>query len=231
MITDNNRIDFLISQFTNLEEQLLGCMEFIPFVDQNQQVISPKFATIILEACSLIESILKEITNDKGIKYNFKKYAEVNENSLELENTISLFLGSPPRFYQPYEKWTKNIPDWWKSYNKLKHDRLNNYEFGTYETAILSLTGLHQLISKCRLFTDSLIKAGWFNPNGEFMVDLITSRISESGIPITPIACESKLFVSPLNFNFATFEGGEPRIIEECDFSNRVKILLSMSGY
>ncbi len=230
MVTDDNRIRFVISNFDNLEKQLLECMEFIPFIDQNKHVVSSKFIPIILEACSLTESILKEITEDKRRTYNFKKYAEFHETYLGLDETITIFLVSPIRFYQPYKGWGKAIPEWWDCYNKLKHDRLNNYEFATYETAVLSLVGLHQLISKCRLFTNHLIEAGWFNPSGEFIPELICARISESGIPVSLIPCESDLFVSPLGLNFVSFEDGIPRI-QECDFSDRIKLLLTMSGY
>jgi hypothetical protein len=230
MITDDNIIEFVVNNFATLEKQLLECMEFVPMVDQNKHVVSPKFIPIILESCSLIESIFKEITEDKNRKYSFKKYAELHERHLELGETISIFLASPIRFYQPYNEWAQKVPDWWNSYNKLKHDRLNNYAFATYDTTIRSLAGLHQLISKCRLFTDYLIRAGWFNLDGEFMPDLIMARVSQSGVPLSTIPCESNLFVSPLNFNFVSTEDGIP-MIKECDFSNRVKLLLTMSGY
>lgn len=230
MITDDNKLEFVVNNFSNLEKQLSECIEFIPFIGQNKHIISPKFIPIILEACSLIESILKEISKDKKGRYNFKKYARLYEEHLGLGETTSIFLISPISFYQPYKEWTKRIPEWWDSYNKLKHDRLNNYEFATYEVTILSLVGLHQLISKCRLLTGNLIKAGWMNPTGEFMSELIVARISESGIPLSIIPCESNLFISPLNSNFVSFQDGIP-IIEECDFSNRVKLLLTMSGY
>lgn len=230
MFTDDNRIEFVVSNFDNLEKQLLECMEFIPFIDQNKHAFSSKFIPIILESCSLTESILREITEGKSRRYSFKKYAEFNEAHLGLDETISIFLVSPIRFYQPYKGWAEKIPEWWDCYNKLKHDRLNNYEFATYETAVQSLVGLHQLISKCRLFTNHLIEAGWFNPSGEFMPELICVRISESGIPVSLIPCESNLFVSPLDLNFVFFEDGIPRI-QECDFSDRVKLLLTMSGY
>ncbi|MCX6009143.1 MAG: hypothetical protein NTW48_03770 [Chloroflexi bacterium] len=230
MVTDDNRIEFVINNFTSLEKRLSECMEFIPFVGQNKCVVSSKFIPMILESCGLIESILREITKDKSRRYSFKDYAKLHEANLELDETISIFLVSPIKFYQPYKRWTEVIPEWWGCYNKLKHDRLNNYEFATYETAILSLVGLHQLISKCRLFTDHIIKAGWFNPSGEFMPELVCARISESGIPLSTIPCESNLFVSPLNFNFVSFQDGVP-VIEECDFSDRVKLLLTMSGY
>lgn len=47
MVTDDNRIRFVISNFDNLEKQLLECMEFMPFIDQNKHVVSSKFIPII----------------------------------------------------------------------------------------------------------------------------------------------------------------------------------------
>ena len=229
MITDENRIDLAIRNFIDLEKQLLECMEFIPLIDQNNGTVSPKFIPIILESCSLIESIFKGIAADEKRTYGFRKYAELHEKNLQLEGTISIFLSSPIRFYQPYQNWTQIVPNWWNSYNKLKHDRLNNYEFATYESAILALAALHQLMSKCRIFTDNLIKAGWVSPSGEFLAELITDRLSESGLPLSLIPCESSLLVSPLTFNFVSFREGAP-VIDNCDFSNRVKIMLTMEG-
>lgn len=230
MLTSDNRVEFVITQFSGLERQLTECMEFLPFIEHNMKVVSPKFIPLILEACSIIDSVFKEITGDGEKKLNLRAYAKLNEDRLELEETISIFLGSPIRFYQPYKAWTERTPSWWGAYNRLKHHRLSNYEFATYESAVLSLAALHQLISKSRVFTDSLIKAGWCNPSTELLGELIIARISDSGIPASPIACESQLFVSPLDTNFVSLENGE-YVVEECDFSQRVKVLLAMLQY
>ena len=129
MITDENRIDLAIRNFIDLEKQLLECMEFIPLIEQNNETVSSKFIPIILESCSLSESIFKEISGEERRLYSFGKYAKLHEKNLQLEDTISIFLSSPVRFYRPYQNWTQSVPKWWNSYNKLKHDRLNNYEF------------------------------------------------------------------------------------------------------
>ena len=44
--------DFVIANFMALEEQLLQCMEFIPYVQQNRNVVSPKFIPILIEVDS-----------------------------------------------------------------------------------------------------------------------------------------------------------------------------------
>lgn len=41
------KFDFCIASFSALEKQLASCMEYIPFIDTNKQVLSPKFVPII----------------------------------------------------------------------------------------------------------------------------------------------------------------------------------------
>lgn len=230
VISDQNRISFVVDNFSNLENQLIRCMEYIPFIETNKNAISPKFIPLILESCSLIDSIFKTITDEK-IKTNFKKYANIHEKTLDLGDSISMFLVTPLQFYKPFENWTTKIPIWWNSYNKIKHDRINNYEFATYETTVLSIVALHQLITKCRIFTNYLIKVGWFNPNSLETGELIAARLMECGVPASPIPCESQLVVSPLSFNnFVSIKNGYP-IYEECGFSDRIKMMIELPEY
>jgi hypothetical protein len=51
-------------------------------------------------------------------------------------------------FLNPFKDWSKNVPTWWRAYNQIKHDRLNNIPLATYETAVLAMVGLHQVIAK-----------------------------------------------------------------------------------
>jgi len=153
------------------------------------------------------------------------------EDDLSLDNTISIFLTSPIEFYNPYKNWLEKIPIWWNVYNKLKHDRLNNFHLGTYDIVIQCMIALHQLISRARIFTNLLIKAGWFNEQGAFIPELIIARISESGIPIGIIPCETELFISPLSENFVDFNNDFPLSCTTCDFSERVKNILTIDGY
>ncbi len=229
MIADDHKVDFIIASFINLEDQLLTCMEFIPFTEHNRTIVSPKFVPIILEACTLIDSILYELSGSQSRKPTFRNHAKLQEQNLDLADTTSILLTTPIDFLKPYDNWSKRVPVWWNSYNKLKHDRFNNYEFATYETAIQSLTGLHQLLSKSRLFTSHLIKNGWFNIRGDLTSELLYDRVMECGIPMGIIPCESKLIVSPLSYNIVELQNGEP-VIQECDFSDRVMIMLSLSG-
>ena len=49
------KTDFVIANFVVLEDQLIDCMEYIPFINGNKDVISAKFIPIIMDSCSLID--------------------------------------------------------------------------------------------------------------------------------------------------------------------------------
>lgn len=226
-IDDGIKYSFVVTNFDELETRLKECLEFIPFIDNNYGVISPKFITIILDSCSLIESLFIEYLNANDKKYTFKDYARLVEPELELGETISIFLNSPIKFISPYKNWQNTIPEWWNTYNKLKHDRLSNYQLATYESTINSITALHQLISKIYDLIPALITAGWFNSDGGDIGELIAARIAQAGVPMNIIPVSSKLFVSPLHSNFVEFKNGIPNI-ENCDFPNRVRDIITL---
>jgi hypothetical protein len=216
-----------VSNFEELESRLTECLSFIPFIENNKQVISPKFIPIILESCSLIDSVFKTLEHQKGRRYDFKRYTILVEPHLRLEEATTIFLNSPLRFLTPFSSWTTAVPPWWAAYNKLKHDRLDNYDAATYDNAILAMSGLHQVISRSVEFVPALLSAGWFNSGSPDVGELIAARISSSGVPIHVIPVASKYFVSPLHDTFVTYENEHPAIAD-CDFTDRVKALLAV---
>lgn len=160
MLPDDNKLSFVVSNFEELESRLTECLSFIPFIENNKQVISPKFIPIILEACSLIDSVFKTFEGQKGKRHDLKSYTTLVEPQLCLEEATTIFLNPPLRFLTPFASWTTAVPSWWVAYNKLKHDRLDNYDAATYENAILAMSGLHQVISRGVEFVPALLSAG-----------------------------------------------------------------------
>lgn len=227
MLDKDSKLRFVVSNFADLESQLERCLSFIPFVDNNKQVISPKFIPIILESCGLVESIFKEIEGKKGKRFDLKEYSRLAEPHLFLEEATTIFLNPPILFLNPFKDWIRRPPTWWQAYNNLKHDRLNSYDSATYENTIMALAGLQQVISRNVAFVSSMLAAGWFNSDSIDVGELVAARVSLSGVPLRVIPVESKFFVSPLHSNFVVFEKGQPTV-ENCDFTNRVKGLLTV---
>ncbi len=228
MLDRETKFHFLVSNFEEIESQLDQCLNFIPFIDVNKQVVSPKFIPLIIESCGLIESIFKEMEGNEEERYGLKKYSELLEPYLDLEVAISIFLHPPIQFLNPFHDWTNAPPTWWLAYNKLKHDRLNNYDIATYENVILAISGLHQIISRNTDFVSTLLIAGWFNRDSPDIGELIAAKLAGARAPIHVIPVESKYFVTPQHDNFVVINNGAQSVEESCDFSKRVRDILTV---
>jgi hypothetical protein len=225
-----DKASFAVSSFSGLEVELIACREYLPFVEANKQAISPKFVPIIMEACSLIDSIFRENTADKTKHYNLKKYGLEHEPRLSLHEDLSLFLNSPVQILRPFKDWTKKQPDWWAAYNKLKHDRLNNYEAATYTNAVLSVAGAHQLMARNKIFVGEFIKAGWINVQDDELMMKVASSAQLGALMGNPpdMVIESRLFASPTLDNFVLPESEDDPLYIQVDYdypglSNRVR--------
>ena len=223
------KFDFAISSFSVLENQLADCMEYLPFIDENSQVISPKFVPIIMDACGLLDSIFFEISADNSTEhFNLKKYSKIHESRLELDNNATLFLASPIRLLRPYKGWAKEQPKWWIAYNSLKHDRLNNYHFATFSNAVQALAGLHQLMARQRDFVGGFLKVGWIDTTKIEVVENLGSAAHE-GTRVDVIV-ESKLFASASYENFVNPDTSDDLYFdvnyEANGLSNRIRNIL-----
>jgi len=148
-----------------------------------------------------------------------------------LKDNISLFLASPIEPLNPFENWTKAQPDWWAAYNSLKHDRLSNYQVAIFANAVMALCGLHQLMTRCKVFISPFLRAGWIDTNEVETVESLSSVAHLGALHPQPpsLVIESRLFVSPTRENFVeSFDG----LYFEVDWdmrgiSDRVRNLLS----
>jgi hypothetical protein len=190
---------------------------------QNYNLVSPKFTPIILEACSLIESVFKRSTTGNG-RLTLKPYAELLEPNLELADATTIFLSHSLRFLRPFQNWHITVPSWWTAYNQLKHDRMSNWDAASYSATVDALAGVHQVLSRSKLFLECIAKAGWLNEEDEHISELMTCNYVGCGPPQMP--AESILFVSPIRDNFVIWNHDGPAIDYAWTFSERVKFHL-----
>ncbi len=125
----------------------------------------PLLAPLVVEAGSLIDTIFREeyanpIKDRRELRIG--DYAPHYENTLQLSQVKSLVFQYPPSFLMPFEGWTSgktgNFAElkWWTKYNKIKHNRIEQYNLATLDTTIKILCALQQVISKLPTFTRTL---------------------------------------------------------------------------
>jgi hypothetical protein len=220
---NDDRLDFVLANYTRLEDELLTCMNYVPYIEQNRNVVSPRFTPILMESCSLIDSIFR-YQSDVNRQHTLRDLAAEHESRLDLEAATSIVLVSPLAFVRPFAGWSTTAPEWWLAHNKAKHDRIRNHEAVTYRLTVESLVALHQVIARSWIFLGHLARWGWFNAaDDEGLAELGAARAASSGPPSLPV--ESKLIVSAIRDSFVEYDGEVPRVTNESPwrFSRRVE--------
>ncbi len=144
--------------FLLLEEALQETTRYIPYCPEHLEVWSPRFATIILEAASQFNSLLRAAsvwhgccTPAKGRGLNIGHYLEYFGRALAPQWAV-FFGGESRPIVRPFAAWrgsgftTSDYPNhpltWWGAYNQLKHDRLSNLNLATQAAATEAVVAL-----------------------------------------------------------------------------------------
>src|SRR5262249_7385210 len=74
-----------LDSFRSVESRIAEALDVIPYCSEHRDVWSPQFATIILEACSQIDSIWKAVIRDTG------KIPLAKQKKLKMPDYFSVF--------------------------------------------------------------------------------------------------------------------------------------------
>jgi hypothetical protein len=217
--------------YERIEKQLLEFSAHVPLTKENEELPFPRLITWIMDSCGLIDSVFRELSPDELTftdkvgnerrkpkkDFNIYDYARLHAGQLDLPNTRSLLLVSPPRLYSPFAAW-RNVTDrdpypelnWWANYNSLKYDRLQNINLGTLGTALNSICALHQVLARInkpeRLLM--LLRRRWIVPGDYDPSSLIGYIKEKSRLPPGPsFMVRTELFAVPV--------GGEEQLPED----------------
>lgn len=133
--------------FLSIEADLTRCTRYVEFAPDNFKTYSVEFARIIVASAAEFDGVAKELCK---IIDPIKTPQRINEYNPIIAGKYAKFIDYKihiPRFkieVQPWKNWTATVsPDWWsKSYNKIKHDRDQNFRDANLENAINATAGL-----------------------------------------------------------------------------------------
>ena len=148
-------------------EDVLG---HIPYVPEHENVWSPSLVTILLEACSQLDSFWKYRVNNtpnpilppSGQNINITQYFQNFGQSLAPEWAV--LWAQEGRRMEPFTAWSNPSNarlDWWLAYNAVKHDRLTNRKQATMKNAAQALAGLFINIVTYPPALSDMARAGW----------------------------------------------------------------------
>ena len=138
--------------FLALEQDMERTTRYIEFHKDNLKVYSIELAHLLFAAAAEVDVIAKTICetiapsapHDNILHYQAVLTNEANiPNIFELPSAIQI---SVPRYglmFAPFENWGKGInPEWWQSYNRVKHERSEHFEKANLQNALNALGAL-----------------------------------------------------------------------------------------
>ncbi|XOB46386.1 MAG: hypothetical protein ACKKMV_02970 [Candidatus Nealsonbacteria bacterium] len=211
---NDSRATIIIKAYEIIEKNLIHFLDLIPPEGCNRQTWSPKLVSILLDTGSLVDSIFRDAApnKDKRTTGRIVKRKDMNMNDFRRIyskkfsiDVRSLMLISPPIVLQPFKDFNKKSPDWWKIYNKVKHDRLGKASLVTIDIAMDAVCGLFQLIAQYPIMYRYLVRyrwAGYGNYNLDLIMPLMSSehrvqKMSQSAIHETFLV-STKLFITTI---------------------------------
>jgi hypothetical protein len=167
--------------YEGLEAQVMDFISVVPPHGSNLCVWSPRLATVLVEACCLIESIFHQFKDDaatvqdKGKPKNrltLGPYAALYSSLLRLPERTVILLTDIPEYRTPFGLWKDllggapfdektHVPEWWRLYNDSKHDRIKVFQEFTLTRAIEALAGALVVISTVPAFAFAMVQHEW----------------------------------------------------------------------
>ena len=127
------------------------CTKYVEFCPANYDSFSNEFAKIIMSAAAECENVLKDLCKLIDSSLTPRNIADIYPilfSSYPKFGDIEVGIPRYKLILKPWEDWTStNRPDWWsKGYNKIKHERTQNFDKANLQNVILSLAGLFTAI-------------------------------------------------------------------------------------
>src|SRR5262249_27548336 len=129
----------VLQWYESLETQVMHFMQVVPPQGANLSAWSPTLATVLVEACNLLESVLYHITPDPVAlpgsgkrtprdSLTLAHYAALYSSKLRLPERKAAFFQEPFGWRTPFSGWAGRStnfqnPLWWEVHNRSKHRR------------------------------------------------------------------------------------------------------------
>lgn len=208
-MSDNFSAGSVLSSYISTEAMFGDVLDVIPYCVDHEHVWSPRIATVILDACSQLDSLWKYEARQSpylpkrqlSIKDYFEYYGEY------LAPRWLVFWAEQPLRLQPFADWAnlasysrkdyQNL-QWWVAYNKLKHNRITNRTFASLRNSILAVAGLFLAILRYKGCRTAVAQSGWLT--GKAIEPAAILGEDSPGIKDNYVAAETRLFSYPVGW-------------------------------
>lgn len=201
----------VLSSFRLVEQMLDEVVQVIPYSEEHESVWSPQLVTVLLEACSQLDSLWKarlRLGPSASIgQATIKDY--FGEFGSDVAHHWVVFWGERGMRIQPFQPWTDAAEytkphyqptDWWQAYNAVKHDRLVNRKQATLRQAAHAVAGLFVAILRSPECAAAVAHAGWIPSPGS--LGMGAENLLSDDSPVFGVVAESALLSHPINLEW-----------------------------
>ena len=136
--------------FVALESDIEATTQYVECYEANHNTYSVAYAQIILSAGSEVDVVSKLLCNKvqpTSKAENINDYRTILHSEYNSLHDLKVLIPRYNLSLTPWDSWVSaNNPDWWKLYNKIKHERHNFYKEANLKNALFSVSGLFCLV-------------------------------------------------------------------------------------
>jgi hypothetical protein len=176
-----------IRAFLLIQKDLQTIFEYIEPSDQNRKAYSFRTYELLLRTCTEVEANFKAIfrantCGKNGGNLNITDYVKIETSHFLSGYKVKMpYWSDSSPSWQPFANWASGNHelDWYKAYNKSKHDRARELKAATFTNLIDAFCGLSVVLTAQFLFhdfgpangvlTDEGIGDGWEEGIGQYV--------------------------------------------------------------
>ncbi len=136
--------------FIALEADLEATTRYVECCEDNFATYSVGYAQIILSAGSevdVVSKILCDKVQPSNNAENINDYKNILHSNYTLLHDLEILIPRYSLSFKPWQSWVAGTnPEWWRCYNKVKHERHNYFKEANLKNALLSVSGLFCLV-------------------------------------------------------------------------------------
>jgi len=132
--------------FLALEKDLENLSRYIEFSNANLGTYSIELTHLLLSASSEVDVIMKQLCSlisPNQPANNINNYKSIIQESLPTFINEEIAIDRFGLTFKPFENWTgTENPNWWRSYNNVKHQRNNCFQEANLQNTINAVGAL-----------------------------------------------------------------------------------------
>ena len=193
--------DEMKNAYFGTEHQFIEVSRVIS-VDNNPDTFSPRLYSILGDACSQVENLLRLLCEKVEIpiereERNFPSYyRKLNETGILQRQFVDLLIGQTATY--PFRILPGDTtPKWWTAYNKTKHDLPQGYKKGNLGNTITALAGaysLHCMFAYTMDYGRNILKNEWWHELSGISLNTQSEFPTSEDNPTDTYLPKSKIF-------------------------------------